>query len=181
VIETNPFRAFLPPDPRILILGSFPCFNGTDYGHWYYSGSGRSHFWTLLSDVFGMPAGTLHEKRTLCREHGIALSDVAWRVRRRRGDCSDANLRILEFNEKGVSACLDAGVKKVFFTSRFVGRHFNALFPGCKLPVFLLPSPSPAANKHIGGLSDYKALRTSGRIGSAYEYRLLKYRELLQG
>ena len=179
MLETNPFRPFIPKQPRLLILGSFPCFNGVDYGPWYYSGSGRSFFWPLLADLFRMPAGTLAQKKAICEAHGIALADVALRVRRNRGNCSDSNLQIVELNQAGVGRCLDSGVKRVFFTSRFVERQFLKMFPGCALPCFLLPSPSPAANRHIGGLDDYRNLLRSKKISSVYEYRLERYRELL--
>jgi G:T/U-mismatch repair DNA glycosylase len=177
--ETNPFRYFIPPDPRILILGSFPCFNGKDYGHFFYSGSGRNHFWQLLGDVYDVPAKTLAEKKELCKAQGIALSDIAYRIRRKKGDCSDSNLHILQFNTEGVQKCLNAGVSRVYFTSRFVQKHFESHFPFNKIPALLLPSPSPAANRHIGGLSEYKQLFLNGDVLSAYDYRLQKYKELL--
>jgi hypothetical protein len=37
--ELHPFGNFICIDSEVLIIGSFPCFNGTDYGHWFYSGS----------------------------------------------------------------------------------------------------------------------------------------------
>jgi G:T/U-mismatch repair DNA glycosylase len=177
--ETNPFRYFIPANPAVLILGSFPCFNGTDYGHWYYSGSGRNHLWQLLGDVFGMPATSLKEKKTLCETHGISLSDIALQVERKLGNCSDSNLHILKFNTEGIRKCIDAGVKKVLFTSRFVELHFSKMFPGSAISRDLLPSPSPTANKHIGGLAEYKEMKKRGVVENVYGYRLLKYRELL--
>jgi hypothetical protein len=42
----------------------------------------------------------------------------------------------------------------------------------------VLPSPSPAANKHIGGLEEYKRLVKGGKVASTYAYRLMKYREM---
>jgi hypoxanthine-DNA glycosylase len=181
MIETNPFRYFIPQKPKLLILGSFPCFNGKDYGDWFYSGSGRNHFWKLLSDSLGMPALNRKEKQTLCERYGIALSDIAYKIKRKKGDCSDANLHILELNQQGIQKCLDSGIQKVLFTSRFVERHFKRMFPVNSIDTEVLTSPSPAANMHIGGLDEYKKLRSSGRINSPYEYRLMKYRKILGG
>lgn len=179
--ETLPFLYFIPRNPRILILGSFPCFNGTDYGDWFYSGSGRNFFWPLLGEVYGMPVATRNEKQALCEQAGIALTDVALKVRRKKGDCSDANLDVIEYNYDSIAKCLAAGVEKVFFTSRFVERVFYRLFPDTTLPANLVPSPSPAANRHIGGLDEYRALLEAGKVSSVYEYRVMKYRTLLAG
>jgi len=179
MIEINPFPYYLPSHPKKLILGSFPCYNGKDYGNWFYSGSGKNHFWKLLSDLYGMPVVTLEEKKRLCEKHGIALSDVAYKIRRKKGDCSDANLEILQFNKDGIDHCLKSGIKIICFTSHFVRKHFLAHYPGCKIPGVLLPSPSPAANRHIGGLPEYKKMLLDGEVLSAYDYRLKKYRELL--
>ncbi|MEH0154562.1 hypothetical protein V6R21_10490 [Limibacter armeniacum] len=178
-IETHPFGYFLPAFPKTLILGSFPCFNGTDYGDWFYSGSGKNHFWKLLSDIFEMPANTLEEKKSLCEKHGLALTDIAHKIERKKGNCSDSNLRIVEINKEAIERCLASEIEKILFTSRFVERHFLRHFPKVKVPSGILVSPSPAANIHIAGLAEYKQLRADEIVVSPYEYRLLKYRELL--
>lgn len=175
--ETNPFGYFLPSRPRVLVIGSFPCFNGKDYGDWFYSGSGRNHFWQLLSETFGMPVGTLEEKMALCENFGIALTDVAFKIRRMKGNCSDANLKIIEFNRDGIDRCLASGVGRILFTSRYVQAQFYRHYSHVGLPADLLLSPSPAANRHIGGLSEYKDLVKRNLVGSPFAYRLMKYRE----
>jgi hypoxanthine-DNA glycosylase len=177
--ETNPFPYFIPSRPSILIVGSFPCFNGSDYGSWFYSGSGKNHFWPLLGDVFNMPAGNKKEQMALCEKHGIALSDIAYKIRRLKGNCSDANLKIMEYNTSGIEKCLRSGVESVYFTGNFVQKQFKRLFPSHGLNSHVLLSPSPAANMHIGGLDDYISLKKNSLVNSAYEYRLLKYRELI--
>jgi len=179
MIETNPFPYFLPPKADKLIIGSFPCYNGKDYGDWYYSGSGKNHFWKLLSDVYEMPTGTLEQKIALCKKHHIALTDIACKIERLKGNCSDANLKIVVFNKEGITTCLKTGIKKIFFTSRFVENHFLKHYSELNISSRVLVSPSPSANKHIGGLNTYKQLVSEKRIGSTYEYRLLNYRELL--
>src|SRR5438552_14377458 len=102
MIETNPFLYFLPRKPEKLIIGSFPCFNGKDYGNWFYSGSGKNHFWRLLSELLNMPAESREEKQKLCTTNHIALTDIAFKIRRKKGNCSDSNLKIIEFNHKGL-------------------------------------------------------------------------------
>jgi G:T/U-mismatch repair DNA glycosylase len=179
MIEKNPFRYFLPAGASKLIVGSFPCYNGTGYGDWFYSGSGKNYFWRLLSDILKMPATNRKQKMALCEKYRIALTDIAYRVERTKNNCSDSNLRIVEFNRKGIDTCLKAGIDRIFFTSRFVEKQFEKNYPLLRIPSFVLVSPSPAANKHIGGLKEFKDLVAGKTIGSTYEYRLIKYRELL--
>lgn len=179
MIETHPFVYFVPQVTQRLVIGSFPCFNGHDYGDWFYSGSGRNELWRLLADVFDMPAGTLDEKKSLCETHGIALTDVAYRIERKANNCADANLRILEFNHTGIDACLAAQPRMVYFTSKFVERHFLKHYPHINCDSRILVSPSPAANRHLASLAEYKLLRSSKLINSPYEFRQLKYRQAL--
>ncbi len=179
MIETNPFPYFLPPGADKLIIGSFPCYNGSNYGDWFYSGSGKNHFWKLLSDVFFMQAETQQQKIALCKKNKIALTDIGYKIRRLKGNCSDANLEIIKFNTVGIDNCLSKGIKKIFFTSRFVEKHFLKNYPASTIPTYVLISPSPTANKHIGGLKTYKDMLLEKKIKSTYDYRLLKYKELL--
>ncbi|GAA0878905.1 uracil-DNA glycosylase family protein [Algoriphagus jejuensis] len=175
-VETHPFEPFCPAGSETLILGSFPCFNGLDYGPWFYCGSGKNEFWRLLSDTFGMSVDTLEQKRELCLQNGLALSDVAYRIIRTKDNCSDANLKIVEHNKNGILKCLTPKIFRVLFTSRFVEKEFNKIFPDFRLPTAVLLSPSPAANTYIAGLADYKMKQASGEIRSIYEYRLSDYR-----
>ena len=178
-VETHPHVAFCPPDATTLILGSFPCFNGVDYGDWFYSGSGRNEFWRLLSDTFLLPAKTLEQKKSLAFEHKIALSDVAYRIIRTRNNCSDSNLVILEDNKAAIVGCLIPTVSRVLFTSKFVERRFQRIFPDLIIRSEVLLSPSPAANRYVGSLPDYKAKLQSGEVRSVYDYKLQDYRAKL--
>lgn len=177
--ETHPFPFFIPSRPRLLIIGSFPCLKHNSYGDWFYSGSGKNYFWPLLSEVFGLPAGTQKEKQALCEAHGIALTDICYKIQRLQHNCSDSGLRIVEFNKEAIDKCLSSGIKRIFFTSRFVEREFLKHYPDNRLPVFTLISPSPSANRHIGGLAAYKEFVRKGLINSPYSFRLMHYRALL--
>lgn len=178
--ETHPFKYYLPPDADKLIIGSFPCFNGTDYGDWFYSGSGKSDFWRLISEVFGLPANTRQEKEQLCMQNGIAITDIAYKVTRKKGNCSDSNLEIIEANTTYMAKCLDTGIQKIFFTSKFVENFFLKNFLHTLIPSTVLISPSPAANRYIGGLEEYKKLKEAGKITTPYTFRLMKYKEAFE-
>lgn len=175
-IETNPFEPFCPANAETLILGSFPCFNGVDYGDWFYCGSGKNELWRLLSDTFGMPVEALEQKQDLCKHHRLAISDVAYKIIRTKNNCSDINLKIVEHNKTGILQCLIPTIKRVLFTSRFVEKEFKKIFPDFSLFNEVLLSPSPAANTYIASLTDYKNKRAGGEIRSIYEYRLAHYR-----
>jgi hypoxanthine-DNA glycosylase len=178
-VETHPHVAFCPPGATTLILGSFPCFNGIDYGDWFYSGSGRNEFWRLLSDTFHLPANNLEQKKKLVIDHKIALSDVAYRIIRTKNNCSDSNLLIVEDNRPGIESCLLPTISRVLFTGRFVERKFQKLFPELAIPTEVLLSPSPAANRYVGSLPDYKEKLLRGEVRSVYEYKLQDYRSKL--
>ncbi len=175
-IEHHPFGTFLNPDSKILILGSFPCFNGTDYGDWYYSGSGRNDLWRILSHIFGMKAETRKDKIGICLENRIAMADIARIIVRTRGTCSDGNLKIIEYNVSDIKKCLDLGIKTVFFTGSFPEKHFFRLFPDSRIKTLRLPSPSPAAARYIAGTKEYREMLSEGRVSSIYEYKLEKYK-----
>jgi G:T/U-mismatch repair DNA glycosylase len=179
MIEDHPFVYFLPQTTERLIIGSFPCFNGTDHGEWFYAGSGKNEFWRLLAAVFNQPTESKADKQILCEQHGIALTDIALRIERKENNCSDANLHIIEINRIGLDICLAAWPNMIYFTSKFVQRHFFRHYPEVSIPSQVLVSPSPAANRHIASLAEYKQMRAKDMVKSPYEYRQLKYRQML--
>ena len=176
--ETHPFGFFMPNDAKRLVIGSFPCFNGIDYGEWFYCGSSKNYFWQLLSDLYDMPALNLDDKRLICQTHGIAITDIAFRIFRLQGNCSDANLKIIQYNDSIIKKCLDSSIDIILFTSRFVEKHFKAIFPNFANQTAVIPSPSPAANRFIAGLKEYKEMKSEGLIATVYDYRLLKYKQV---
>lgn len=176
MVEEHPFGHYLPPHAHTLILGSFPCFNGRDYGEWFYGGSGKNFFWPLLSAVFAHPAKNKKEQQQLCDSYGLALTDVAGRIIRTHNNCSDANLHILSINYENINPCLQSGIKRIVFTSQFVYRIFMRHYPENALSTNVLISPSPAANRHIACLPEYRQLLASQEVSSIFEYRLLRYR-----
>lgn len=177
MIEQHPFRYFLPPQAHTLIMGSFPCFNGLDYGGWFYNGSGKNFLWPLLAAVFNQPAQTPAEQQRLCLHQGLALTDVAAKIIRTRGNCSDANLKILEINHTGIDRCLAAGISRILFTGRLVYRIFARHYPHFDGSTEVLISPSPAANRFIASLPEYRQLLAAQKVSSLFEYRLLRYRQ----
>lgn len=178
-IEQHPFPLFLPAEASALMLGSFPCWNGQDYGGWYYNGSGRNYFWDLLGAIYEQPVESIAQQKQLCALEGLAIGDIAQTIRRKKGNCSDANLSILSWNKKELAPCWEANIREVYCTSKFVARHFQRQWPEQATLLKILPSPSPAANMHLAGLEAYQKLREQGSVDSLYEYRLWVYRKIL--
>jgi len=179
MIEKHPFGYYLPQNADKLILGSFPCFNGQDYGDWFYSGSSKNYFWPILGDIFNLPTEDIENKKKVCESHGFAITDIALTINRFNGSCSDSKIRIIESNADTINLIIEGGIKKVYFTSKFVQKNFSILFPKIKLQAFTLPSPSPAANRYIAGLTEYRNLIKAKLINDTYGFRVIKYKEAL--
>ena len=105
IIETHPWPPFVPPHAKVLIMGTFPP---------------GSHRWSIrifsiliLSMISGVSwdcsileirmlydaAGKvfrLDDIKRLINEHGIAMGDTGYKIRRLKGNASDKYLEILE-------------------------------------------------------------------------------------
>lgn len=145
-IEINPFGAFIPKNATVLIIGSFPGREQTqginDEEQWFY-GAKRNQFWKIMAEVYQTELSTKSAKQNLFDQYGIGITDVLLKVRRRNNSNLDDNLEIIEYNVQIIRQILDQfNFRSIFFTSRFVGRHFSKLFPTIQNFDFL-PSPSP--------------------------------------
>lgn len=145
-IETHPFKAFIPGNATIIILGTFP---GKDVTHkqlteddWFY-GTKRNQFWKIISGVYETELSTKKEKQDLFKKHNIGIADLFLKVKRTGDNNTDSNLKVVEFNDKELKIILaNPKINKVFFTSKFVEKTFLKLFPECTIGE-CLPSPSP--------------------------------------
>lgn len=145
-IETHPFKAFIPENASVIILGTFP---GKDVTHkelseddWFY-GTKRNQFWKILSGVYETELSGKKDKQDLFKKHGIGIADIFLKIKRTGNNNTDSNLQVIEFNDKELKQVLEnLKIKKVFFTSKFVEKIFLKLFPEVELGE-CLPSPSP--------------------------------------
>ncbi len=104
-IERHPLQPFLPPNARLLMLGSFPPPKKRWCMDFYYPN--RSN---MMWEIFGLlffgdsqrlvdserKTFRLEEIKSLLTEHGIAIYDTACAVRRLNGNASDKDLQIVE-------------------------------------------------------------------------------------
>lgn len=104
-IEQHPLQPFLPPNARLLMLGSFPpprkrwCFD-------FFYPNFSNQMWSIFGLVFFGDADRLIDKasrsfkqrdiQALLMERGIAIYDTACAVRRLSGNASDKDLEIVE-------------------------------------------------------------------------------------
>ena len=145
-IETHPFKAFVPADASCLIVGSFPAREVThrilSEDEWFY-GSKRNQFWNIISGVYETALPTRKEKQRLFEQHGIGIADLFLKIRRKENNNTDANLEVIVFNDEELKYILQTpGINKIFFTSKFVEKAFNKMFPAVTGGE-CLPSPSP--------------------------------------
>ena len=104
-IEHHPLQPFLPPNARLLMLGSFPPPRKRWCMDFFYPN--RSNMmWEIFGLVFygdsqrlvDAPNKTfrLEDIKALLNERGIAIYDTAYAVRRLSGNASDKDLKIIE-------------------------------------------------------------------------------------
>ena len=104
-IEQHPLQPFLPPNARLLMLGSFPPPRKRWCMEFFYPNR-TNMMWEIFGWVFFGDSQRLvdAERKTfkqsdiqaLLEKHGIAIFDTASAVRRLSGNASDKDLEIVE-------------------------------------------------------------------------------------
>lgn len=105
MIERHPLAPFLPPNARLLMLGSFP----PPHNRWcmeFFYPNRTNMMWEIFGAVFFNDANRLvdAENKTfrqceieqLLRQRGIAIYDTASAVIRLQGNASDKYLQVVE-------------------------------------------------------------------------------------
>lgn len=175
MIEIHPFEIYIPVNTKYLIIGSFSgrqAAKGTAYTDesydWYY-GTKMNQFWPIMAKVYGVQIKSKENKQELLTRLSIGIADIIYACERRQANNLDANLIIIQYNDKAIQAIFyNHKIEKVFFTSRFVEKKFKKVFkdiigafPFTKF--ITLPSPSPRY----------------ARIN--FEEKVQRYREILPG
>ena len=104
-IESHPLQPFLPPNARLLMLGSFPPPKQRWCMDFFYPNR-TNQMWEIFGLVFFGDSQRLVDTehktfkqsdiQALLMEQGIAIFDTACRVRRLRGNASDKFLEVVE-------------------------------------------------------------------------------------
>lgn len=105
MIERHPLSPFLPPNARLLMLGSFPPPRNRWCMEFFYPNR-TNMMWEIFGQVFfGDPSHLVDaehktfrqtEIETLLHERGIAIFDSATAVIRLQGNASDKFLQVVE-------------------------------------------------------------------------------------
>lgn len=139
-MPAHPFPPVYSAHSRVLILGSFPSVRSRQEG--FYYGHPRNRFWPMLAAIFGVPEPTdIAGKSALLLENGLALWDVL-------AGCeitgsSDASIRGAVPND--LTRILDVcPIVRVVCNGSTAGRLYRKHMRFPKLPMFTLPSTSPA-------------------------------------
>jgi len=152
---SHPFGAFVPKDPEILILGSFPSIKSFEDNFFY--AHPQNQFWNLLSAVYDYKRlQSVEEKSNFLENHKIALWDMIKSCERENS--LDSNLKKIEVNNIKAFLQEHPTINKVCFTGKTSEKLYKQHFSYLKVPTFYLPSPSPA----------YRAMK--------YDEKLKKYR-----
>lgn len=104
-IERHPLKPFLPPNARVLMLGSFPPPVKRWSMHFFYPNI-QNDMWRIFGLLFFHDKNHFYDiagkrfrldiLRPFLEEKGIALFDTATAVRRLKSNASDAFLEIVE-------------------------------------------------------------------------------------
>lgn len=104
-IERHPLQPFLPPNARLLMLGSFPPPRKRWCMDFFYPNF-SNQMWQVFGLVFFGDAKRLvdaehktfrlEDIKAMLNEHGIAIYDTACAVRRLSGNASDKDLEVVE-------------------------------------------------------------------------------------
>lgn len=104
-LETHPFPPFIPPEAKVLIMGTFPPQPKRWAMEFYYPNR-TNDFWRIMGLIFLGDKDALYSPelkqfdlpaiKRLLTEKGIAMSDTGYKIRRLKGNASDKFLEIVE-------------------------------------------------------------------------------------
>ena len=129
------------PEPRVLILGSFPSVLSLTHSEYY--GNPRNRFWAVIDALFGIPVTLAYTER--CRQltgMGIALWDVAASCS--RAGSADARIRDAVPNDIAMFVQAHPTVRLIALNGSTAGRLYRHAGEVSGIPFVVLPSTSPA-------------------------------------
>jgi hypoxanthine-DNA glycosylase len=137
----HPFKPFINKNSKILILGTFPSIKSFE-NNFYYAHP-KNQFWRLVCKVWNekLPYN-VKEKEQLLIKHNIALWDMIKECKRKNS--SDSNLKDIKLNDIKNLLHNYPNIIKICFTSKIALKLYKKNFQDITLPIFYLPSPSPA-------------------------------------
>ena len=172
-VERHPLGFFLPPDARLLMLGSFPPKRERWAMEFYYPNF-TNDMWRIFGlaffddrDHFLMPGGKPFDKNRIAaflREKGIALGDTAHEIIRLKDNASDAFLEVvtpvdLRETLSKIPACgalvttgqkaTDTLLGMIDTVEPKIGSYSEFVFEGRPMRFYRMPSSSRAYPKPL--------------------------------
>jgi len=149
MIETHPLGNFTPKRMHYLLLGSFAA-KGMDSDpnyDWYY-GSKYNQFWHIIEKVYSTKLPDKDSKKKLFSDLNFGIADIIYQCERSKGSSLDVNLTNIVYNNSLRQVIKNNKLRKIFFSSRFVEKHFKRHFKDIvqdhsEIEFTTLPSPSP--------------------------------------
>ena len=129
------------PEPRVLILGSYPSVMSLEKQEYY--GNPKNRFWAIMEELFAVPSALSYPDRAAhLTQHGIALWDVV-RACERPGS-ADSRIKNPVSNDIAGFARAHPTLRLVALNGSTAGRLYLRLAEVPNLPAVTLPSTSPA-------------------------------------
>ncbi len=129
------------PEPRILILGSFPSVLSLAHNEYY--GNPKNRFWAVMEELYGVPASAPYAGRlAMLTGKGIALWDVI-RSCDREGS-ADSRIRNVVPNDIAGFVRTRPSLRLIALNGRTAGRLYLRFAQVPEIPSIILPSTSPA-------------------------------------
>ena len=165
-LEQHPFGAFLPPNVRYLVVGTFPgrqfsqrliAENEADLMAFSYGG--RNQFWRIMEKIYGVELPTRASKQAIFEQNNIGMMDLIAACRRKKNSNLDTDLTDIIWNRPAFEHVFNTqSIDTVFCTGRGVEKIFKSWFPDVNCVA--LPSPSPlfAAMRFEDKLAFYKTV-----------------------
>ncbi|PCJ67359.1 MAG: hypothetical protein COA58_03295 [Bacteroidetes bacterium] len=149
----------------------------------FYYGSSENLLWDTISSVFQESIDSKNSIKLFLNKHSIAITDVCEKVSRKSTDkgmsSSDSDLVVHEWRDlyDTIQSCKP---RLIFSTSKWVTDNIQTQFSKINgIDIITLPSPSPQGSRAIGRQGDYKELRENNEVTDTKDYRIMKYKELL--
>lgn len=129
------------PNPRILILGSFPSVLSLERQEYY--GNPKNRFWAVMEKLFSIPSSLSYpERTTLLITCGVALWDVVASCE--RPGSSDSRIRKPVPNDIAGFIRAHPSLRLIALNGSTAGRLYQRFSPVPGLHSVVLPSTSPA-------------------------------------
>lgn len=134
------FEPFVGPNPKILILGSFPSVKSRKIE--FYYGNPQNRFWKTLAEFFGQPLPqTVEDKKQFLKVNNISLWDVVTECEIVGSqDSTIKNFKVADL--KNLLQKID--VQLIILNGGKAYQIFTSNYSHIKVPYVQLPSTSPA-------------------------------------